>query len=312
MSQPEGHAALPGGLAAAASTKIARAYDRELAHRLVPWPVARRVVTAVAERAWDNDRLLREHALLHMRYLLEKSERAAEIEGLAREYAIQAYLRLARWFRPWLTSREAPENLELLEKLRGTGRGVILNFAHHGDHAGYLASVARFGYPIDIAVDPFFFSESAGPRELQMIATCTRYGGRVFPARGNSELMRQMLRQEHIVALASDVFGGTAVRMLGREVKVASGAARIAKDTGAWVVPFIARRNGREGQAVLQEPLDPTDFDSPESLLYEMMARQEIAMLEWPTAVIAPLRRWAPVGRDVDLFGWAPQMPLRT
>jgi lauroyl/myristoyl acyltransferase len=289
-----------------------RLYDAEALHRAVPWPVAKAMVTAVAERAWERDAALREHSLLHMRYLLGKSGRAGDLDALARRYALEGYLRIERWWRPQMTTRRPPRNFERLESLRRDGRGVIVNFAHMGDYQGDMSSLCRAGMRLHMAVAPLFFRTTASRRERQIVRTWTMYGGRVFQATGGRDEMRRLLEQGEIVLLASDVTGGTTVSMLGRDVKVASGAPRLALETGAWVVPLTAWHDGNDRFAVLEEPFDPREFTSPEQLLVQMMRRHEDAVRAWPEGLHAPLRRWAPADpADVAAFGWSAEMPLR-
>ena len=292
---------------------LARWVDgHEAVHRAVPWPVARAALTRLAERAWERDAMVREHARLQMRYLLERSAWAGDVDASAREYVVEGYLRVAKWYRPALTTKPAPRNVELLGDLRRTGRGTVVSLVHQGDYYSALSAIARAGQPLHIAAAPFFLRDTAGPRERQVVRLLTRYGARIFPANGNSDHIRGLLREGNTVVLASDVPGRTTVPVLGRRVRLASGAARLAMDTGAWVAPMIAEGPGGERRHVFGQPLDAGDFTTPEALLTALLARYEPAILAWPAGFHSPLRRWAPADEaDVAAYGWTPDMPLR-
>ena len=108
------------------------------------------------------------------------------------------------------------------------GRGVVLNFMHHGCYEGSLASVGRAGVPAVIVVHDYMVRSDA-PRWLkQHVLIACSGGGRAFSAKVGSEKLLELLAEGEVLAIAFDVPGRTPVRFAGRDLLGSFGAARLA------------------------------------------------------------------------------------
>lgn len=285
---------------------VRRAYDSPAAHRLVPWPVERRALKSWAARAWESDIDLRRDATLQMKWLLGRSTRADEIDELAPKYAEQRMLRKAAIWRPWRTTRPASCGISELQELVQSGRGVIVSFAHHGDFYGALGSLGFIN--IHIPTAPAVVTSTASHEERQIARTMAWRGGNVFSSTSSYERLRDILRQGRVIALSCDVAGNAHMTILGRDVQGSSGVAKLASETGAWIMPMNAYRHALGQLVALEAPIDPDSFPDWQTIHAEIARRYEPAILAWPEALHEPLRRWKPADRnDYDEFGYDPK-----
>lgn len=228
-----------------------------------------------------------------MTFLLEHTERAAEIPEIAREYAEFDALRNYRRWRPKPLLRQRVEGIEWLTTKRDPTRGIVLSFCHHGQYDGLPTSLARAGAQVRGVVAPDAFDPStplqlrrhyqlcAAPPAAPMLSTAVGSAGMV-----------EALNRGEILAIASDVAGRTPITFLGREMKGSFGAARIAVEANAPVALFTSHQNP-DGSPFFRvhEPLEPGDFAGPAELLAEIMRRHEPAVLAWPAAFDSPRGR---------------------
>ncbi|RNL61234.1 hypothetical protein EFK50_17865 [Nocardioides marmoriginsengisoli] len=228
-----------------------------------------------------------------MRYLLEHTERAAEIPEIARGYTEFALLRGYRRWHPGKLSRQPVTGIEWLTTKRDPERGVLLSFVHHAQYEGLFPSLARQGAAVHAVVAPEAF-DPASPVQLRqhfkvagMMPNTT-----LVPATIGTAGMVELLEGGAILGIASDVAGRTPVQFLGRELRGAFGAARMATQTNSPVV-LVTSHQGADGNPSLQvhEPLEPGDFADPGALLAEIMRRHEPAVLAWPEAFDSPYTR---------------------
>ena len=120
----------------------------------------------------------------------------------------------------------------------------------------------------------------------------------MIPTSVGSAGLAEVLTQKKILAIASDVAGGTAVPFLGRELRCASGAPRFAMQTSSPVVIATSHQQADGSPRIrIHEPIEPGDFAEPADLLAEIMRRHEPAALAWPEAFDSPYGRLA---RDRD------------
>lgn len=228
-----------------------------------------------------------------MRYLLEHTERAAEVPALAREYTEFALLRGYRRWHPGRLSRQPVTGVEWLTTKRDPERGVVLSFVHHGQYDGLFPSLARAGVTLHTVVAPEAF-DPASPIQLRQHFKVVSLmpSTTLVPATVGTAGMVELLEQRAILAIASDVAGRTPVRFVGRELRGSFGAARLATQTNSPVVLVTSHQNA-DGSPSLQvhEPLEPSDFADPADLLAEIMRRHEPAVLAWPAAFDSPYAR---------------------
>jgi lauroyl/myristoyl acyltransferase len=230
-----------------------------------------------------------------MRFLLEQSRPGADVDAAARAYVRnQIWRGEVRWH-PELLTHMRVVGLEHLRAARDSGRGVILNFMHHGTYEGALASVGRLGVPSHMLVYPYMVREDA-PRWLKQHMRVGRMGGgtTVSTEIGTQGIL-DLLHQGEVVAIASDVPGRTPLRFAGREVRGSFGAARIAFDAGSPVVVMTSEVDEHGPFVRLHEALEPKLFDSSRSLMEEMLVRHERVVIQWPHHTDLPLSRWGSV-----------------
>jgi lauroyl/myristoyl acyltransferase len=287
---------------------IRRAYATPALHRLAPWPVAVAVVRARAARLWTVPQV-REHARLSMGFVLGCSTSPENVEAAARRWIFETIKRDELTWRPWQTTRLPVEGLDVLRKLREAGRGAIVNFLHHGQYAGTFGSLARVGFPSQIAVLPSLIGTQPrsyeGRRRSQHIRTAST-GCTVFRAKGELDQMRDLLAAGELVSLATDVPGNTPMTMLGRRVSCGSGAARLSAESNAPIVPITAWRRGSLQVLRVEAPIEPREYGDFRAVQQAIADAHAPALAAWPEGLMEPLERWRAVDdADVAAFGLA-------
>jgi lauroyl/myristoyl acyltransferase len=278
-------------------------------HRAMPWPVAREAVRVRAARLWRSPQV-REHACRSMEFVVGNTERAGEVEALARRWVFESLKRDELTWRPWQAPRFPVEGAEILTEVRGDAGGAVLSFFHHGQHGGMFGALARRGHWSHVAVLPALLEERLPgyqARRRRAHIAMAKLGATAFPAKGAMDHMRELLASGELVGIASDVAGSTPVAILGRPASAASGAARLAFDLGVPVVPVTSHpRPGATQCFRVGHPIEPrhhADFRSVQQAIFDAQAP---AILEWPEALMEPLERWrATDPGDVSRFGVA-------
>ncbi|WP_036570193.1 hypothetical protein [Nocardioides sp. URHA0032] len=257
----------------------------------VPTAMLPALVAARARAAWLRP-VAREDAVAQMRFLLEHTRPGADLDAIARAYVrYQARRGELRWHPELLTSLRV-DGIGFLLGARSAGRGVLLNFVHHGYYDGGFPSIARRGAPAHMVVYPYMLEPDAPLWLQQHIRIGTANGGTAVSAAVGTAGLLDLLREGQVLAIASDVPGRTPMKFVGREVLGSFGAARLAAEAGAPVVVMTSEEDERGPVIRLHEPLDPADFDTPQALLEQMLAIHEDVILRWPEATDLPLSRW--------------------
>ncbi len=263
----------------------------ETIRRHIPKALLPLVVALRFRLAWSKSSV-RKEAREQMHFLLEHTQPDADLDTVARAWVRgQIWRGELRWH-PELITRMRVVGMEHLVAARDQGRGVMLNFMHHGTYEGCFASLARLGAPPHMVVYPYMTRDDA-PRWLKqhMRVACTGGGVRVSAEVGTQGIIDR-LNQGLIVAVASDVPGRTPLRFVGRDVLGSFGAARIAADAGSPVVVMTHELDEHGPFVRVHEPLEPKDFADPRALLQEMVARHEKVIVQWPELTDLPLSRW--------------------
>lgn len=257
----------------------------------VPKALIPALVAARTRLAWRRP-AVREDALAQMGFVLEKTSPDADIEAVARAYVrYQARRGELRWHPELLTSLPV-EGIDHLLAARAEGRGVVLNFMHHGYYDGAFPSIARLGAPAHLVVYPYMLEDDAPLWLQQHVKVGSMNGGTAVSAGMGTDGLLSLLRRGEILALASDVPGRTPLRFVGRDVLGSFGAARLAGLANAPVVVMTSEENESGPFIRLHEPLDPEAFPTPEDLLEQMLPIHEAVLLRWPEAADLPLSRW--------------------
>jgi lauroyl/myristoyl acyltransferase len=269
---------------------------RQALHRVVPMPAMRKAIEWRADLAYRNP-TLRFQAESHLRFLLGKSRRASDVEGLVRPYLVQYFTFNETLYRPWLIRRQPVAGIENLQSAVSEGRGVIVHYLHHGQYVGMACAVSRLGFPM-YAPAHLPLLASKNPDDVQLLRTTTAYGVATFPVTRSYAEMRSLLDEGKTVIIATDVRGSTPATFLGRRILCASGAWRLGMESGAPIVPLTIRPHGARQRVVVQEPIDPRVFTDGVSLQQSMLARHEPSVLAWPEAMRHPLVAWRSVPDD--------------
>jgi lauroyl/myristoyl acyltransferase len=261
---------------------LRRAVPPRLAPRLAHWWIGRR---------W-TDRTFREKAEAEMRFLLEHTDRAAEVPALARGWAEQMQLRSVLRWHPRAITRQEVRGIEWLTTKRDPTRGVVLNFMHHHRYEGMFASLRRQGVQLSIVAHPAIVQAAPGTPERQHARVVAMGGEMIESGSGTAELAERLEHRE-IVAIATDFPGRTEMTFLGRRVLGGFGAARLAAMTNSPVVLVTVERDAGRPYLQVHQGLEPSDFDGPAELLEEILRRHEPAVLAWPEATDGPTLRFA-------------------
>lgn len=260
----------------------------------VPTTLLPALVRARTRAAWRSE-AVREDARAQMRFLLEHSRPDADLDEVARAYvAYQARRGELRWHPELITSLRV-QGMHWLREARALGRGVVLNFMHHGYYDGAFASIARLGVPGHLVAYPYMLEPDAPTWLRQHVKVATTHGGTPVSAAVGTDGLTALLNDGKVVAIATDVPGRTPLRFAGREVLGSFGAARLAIGTDSPVVVITSEEDDQGPFIQVHEPLLPAEFAGPEPLLHRMLAIHEAVVLRWPEATDLPLSRWGSV-----------------
>lgn len=266
------------------------AYAVGLLRRATPPLVVPLLVRARLERA-RADSARQADAREQMEFLLGRSRPDADVEEAARRYLERWVWRAELRWRPRMINRQRVVGIDRLLAAHAQGRGVVLNFMHHGAYEGAFTSLARLGARCEVVVHPRMLEKSA-PEHLKQHLRAGRHLVGIHPTTIGVAGITELVRAGRIVAIATDAPGSTPLTWCGRPVLGSSGAARIAVEVGAPVVPLHTAVDDRGPHLLLTEPLEPADFPDAEALLEQMVRRHEAYVLAYPEAADSPLSRW--------------------
>jgi lauroyl/myristoyl acyltransferase len=256
------------------------------------------LVVALRARLGRHRPALMDDARTQMRWVVGDDQPAETIDRLAAAYVKRMIWRgEARWH-PELVTRQPVMGLEHLRALQDAGSAYIISFAHHGDYEAISPSLAWAGFPSHVVTTDEMFADEMPVWMAQQKRVVAQPGVTLVSVSIGSAGIKEVLRSGHAVALGADILGHTPVRFLGHDVKIASGAARLARDCDVPVVVVTSRpQQGKPGgcaELTVTPPLHHTDFETHQDLLVEMLRRHEAAISAWPEATEYPMRRFDP------------------
>ena len=269
-----------------------------LRRRIPTWAIP--LIVAVRTRiAWSRS-AVRADARAQMEFLLEHTRPDADLDEVAHDYVRYQVRRGELRWHPELITHLRVEGIERLVAARDQGRGVMLNFVHHGYYDGAFASLGRRGVQCRMVVYPYMLEPDAPVWLKQHMAVACAGGGTAVNAAIGTAGLTELLQSGEVVAIASDVPGRTPMTFAGREVLGSFGAARLATDTNSPVV-VMTTEEGPDGPfARLHGPFEPQDFSSPKELLEALLVIHEARQIEEPEATDLPLSRWGSVSVAVS------------
>ena len=265
--------------------------------RRVPRALVPLLVEVRFRLAWARESV-REDARAQMRFLLEHTRPEADVEQVARAYVRSQVRRGELRWHPEMITRLRVVGIEHLLEARDRHQGVIANFMHHGHFDGAFPSMTRYGVQFHWMAYPYILRDDAPGWVKQHVRVGTTGGNVVSSTEIGTDGIVDLLKNDAVVAIASDVPGRTPVRFVGRDVLGSFGAARIATETGSPVVVVSAEWDGEGPYVRVHPPLEPASFASPRDLLDAMLALHEPAIVRWPEATDIPLSRWGTVAEE--------------
>lgn len=258
---------------------------------LIPVPTIMKIIEGKVDQLWQTPEG-REHYVRAMEFIVGKTERAGEVEDLARKYAVQQALRNYMRYKPRQITKQPVRDVEWLTTRRDPSRPMILSFFHHHRYDGMFASLKRAGADLTILVIEEGMDKNAFKVLRQHMKVVAR-GGRLIPAAGGTDAVVAELQPGVVLCIASDVPGRTPVTFLNRDVLGSFGAARAATLANAPVACVTSHQDGQGGSYLqVHEPLEPSSFADPADLLAEILRIQGEAVLAWPEALDFPLQRF--------------------
>lgn len=258
---------------------------------LIPVPTIMKIIEGKVDRLWEVEGG-RDRYVEAMEFVVGKTERAGEVEDLAKKYAVQQALRNYMRYKPRTITRQPVRDIEWLTTKRDPSRPMVLSFFHHHRFDGMFGSLKRAGADLSVLVVEEGLDKNAFKILRQHMKVVAR-GGRLIPAKGGTDALVAELKPGVTLCIASDVPGRTPVQFLGRTVLGSFGAARAATLADAPVALVTSHQDGKGGNYLqIHEPLEPRDFDDPADLLAEIIRIQGEAVLAWPEALDFPLQRF--------------------
>lgn len=258
---------------------------------LIPVPTILKIIEGKVDQLWATEGG-RDRYVEAMEFVVGRTERAGEVEELAKRYAVQQALRNYMRYKPRQITRQPVRDIEWLTTKRDPSRPMILSFFHHHRYDGMFGSLKRAGADLTVLVIEEGLDKDAFKILRQHMKVVAR-GGRLIPAAGGTDAVVAALQPGVILCIASDVPGRTPVKFLGRDVLGSFGAARAATMANAPVALVTSHQDGQGGNYLqIHEPLEPGDFADPGDLLAEILRIQGEAVLAWPEALDFPLQRF--------------------
>ncbi len=264
--------------------------------RLLPAPVAlagAKRFAAEARRRRNSS--WRDFLDFHEELLWHTPLRGTEAD--VAERAVSEFLTcLEMFWRPWLMSSGELSGVERLRRVQAGGRGAVLAFPHFGPFHALGPISQRHDLGVSTIFSPHHYEDLGsgydGRLARRSLAYLEMLGegrsiARAVDASGEGAfpLAASRLQAGELVAVAFDMVGILPTPFLGRTVRLTNGPVRLARSTGALILPAVLRRHGMVPILEFGEPIDPSRF-ADETTLQAALARQmEVWALELPEAV---------------------------
>jgi lauroyl/myristoyl acyltransferase len=265
-----------------------------------PWP--RRLVPAgIAARAGGLRRRGAREALAEAREtiaaLVAGTDRAHELEALARRRVAEQRLLEEMFWRPWTLRPRRVVGRVHLEDALASGRGLLFSGMHQGPCFAPGALLGERAADSFLVTTPWRF-EAPGPtlwgvRLAQWWRIAARYPQALVDAEGSAGFLAEVLRGGGIVFNAFDMPGRERTPMLGKPIDLSSSNARLARLSDALVVPLTFDRDRGRALPIVAAPLDPREHPDHRALHLALAAVHERWLLDRPEAAESPRRAGA-------------------
>jgi lauroyl/myristoyl acyltransferase len=232
---------------------------------------SRRAINAIAARGPGRDAL----ALAHLAHTA------------ARDQLIQ---------RPWMVTGIPVDGVAHLRMARSHGRGVLVSYCHLGPFPGIGVTVKEYVENVHQVAGGWLAAprpEFTTTRVKQWRAIFDNAGVPLIAAEGCFPVVTELLRGGAVVVMAFDWPGSAETCFLGKPVWLASGSAKLAKSTGAIVVPAMRYFDRLQVRTRFGVPIDPRHHADWCGVHAELAARHERWILQQPAALEDPRREGA-------------------
>lgn len=266
-------------------------------HRMLPARLMVRRAQRRGAQTWARYPEERERARAAMAAVVAGTERAGEVDALARQHLIESEVHRVLFWQPLRTAGIDERSQAHLDAALATGRGVLLSSCHSGPVFQTMSVVAARGRGSFCVAAPWFFQAPSHDYWGRRIARWWRVAAarreHIISSAGCFPLLRALLGQGESVWLLFDMPGSRETPFLGKPVMLSSSSARLAGEAGALILPLRARREGHRTWVDVAQPLDPRRHSDEQELHAELAAVHERWILERPEALEDPRRKGA-------------------
>jgi benzoate-CoA ligase family protein len=257
-------------------------------HRALPARVAVKRAERRGAEIWEQSAKAREEALAAMETVVAGTERAEELQELARQHVIERTIDKALfWQQPWSARVDPLAALRIREAL-AENRGVLFSSCHLGPFYRLQCAPPFKGRDTYIVPGAWFFKQPKPGYWGRRLARWHKgMPARPLPAKGSFRTIQALLERGESVFVAYDMPGPHETHFLGKRVMLAEGTAQLAVRADAIVLPVRTRRAGHRVWVDAAKPLDPRGL-TVDQLHDALAALHERWILENPAAVEDP------------------------
>jgi lauroyl/myristoyl acyltransferase len=305
VDRPSAHLAVRGSV-----PLFDRLYTSPRVHRLLPDWLALGLAALRARLLWRFSAERRARAIAQVALTLEGTGREQEVATIARRQIVEVALRRELKLRPWVARRYPVTGIENLDAARAAGKGVLLMGLHFGAPRATSGPLSVDGRRLYMAGADWLYADVYEGREglvtLVQRQAFEAGGGRWVPRGGSYPVFRTLLDRGEVCLFHFDVPGSTETTFLGKPARLGSGLARLARETGALIVPAISEGGCRHPRVHLHDPVDPRGFASEQELVDHLAALATGFILDrtpeaWEPNDYPPL-----IFRELgEKYGWA-------
>lgn len=230
---------------------------------LMPGPIRNYIAMRLGSLSYRLSHGFRQNVESNIRTVTGRNRNDAEVREITRSIFITNALNftdlltLAWRSRNWFAkgTQVVQGSWELVDKELERGKGVIFVSGHVGCFDFIGQSVAAHGYPLTVVTgrttSRFVFDGVTwlrGRRGLHMVEPTPS---------GVRHVMKALRRNEAIVIVGDRDFfeNGVDVEFFGRNTTLPPGPVRIARDTGASIIPIFTRRTNSGHEVRIMEPI---------------------------------------------------------
>jgi len=241
-------------------------------------------------RAWERDPEQRAHALSAMETVVAGTEQADALAEHARQHLSERKVIDTIFWHRWITPSLDAHSRENGRAALDSGRGVFLSTCHLGPFFCAAKGLQTLGCQPYVVAGSWWFETPTHDYWGRRLAHWRKNEDwlRFVRASGSYALLRELLRRGEQVMCQFDMPGCRETHFLGKPATLADGAARLALDADALILPTRVRRAGHTLWLDLAPALDPRELLDVDALHRDLAAQHERWILEYPAALENP------------------------